>query len=104
MRPTLAIILVKLEQFESSQSIHRSIILEKLVELDKDIKALNIATNDRLVDIEDIRLRKLEDWKSKIGGVLVTLGIIGTIAGVVGGIVVQLIKSDKVIAWILTLK
>lgn len=104
MRPTLAIILVKLEQFENSQSIHRGIILEKLVELDKDIKASNIATDDRLIDIEDNRLLKLEHWKSRISGVLVTLGVIGTIAGVIGGIIVQLINKDQIIAWILTLK
>lgn len=104
MRPTLAIILVKLEQFEDNQTIHRGIILEKLKELDDDIKKLNIATNDRLIDIEDNRLLKLEHWKSRISGVLVTLGVIGTIAGVIGGIIVQLINKDQIIAWILTIK
>lgn len=104
MRPTLAVILVKLEQFEDNQTIHRGIILEKLKELDDDIKKLNIATNDRLIDIEDNRLLKLEHWKSRISGVLVTLGVIGTIAGVIGGIIVQLINKDQIIAWILTLK
>lgn len=104
MRPTLTVILVKLEQFEDNQTIHRGIILEKLKELDDDIKKLNIATNDRLIDIEDNRLLKLEHWKSRISGVLVTLGVIGTIAGVIGGIIVQLINKDQIIAWILTLK
>lgn len=105
MQPTLTVVLLKLQQYENNQTLHREMIMDKLAELDIDIKELKKDTitaskelkddhHKRLEDIEKKRLPTLEHWKSSIGGAILILGGVAAIFGWLGGIFASIYSKD----------